>query len=361
MLGSGEPEDSAHAIFLLLIASHGRVSDLADFTPWYKQRVRLSETSGKAFNPYAIEFFSAAVLNRLGIRTAPARICSKDEACSLGPEFIVKITELADAATSYCASYSGAPEMIDAIDHAGAMALGVNVRVLKFARRECLARRLERAGRWVLVVEIIRDAASLDFVSRKLLPESNAKNQIEAVMRDCGLGFAKCKSLVSESLAEIIGKSCPPADELFADFHPSPEQLCRIESVICVTGEAYLKILAARVLLGISCAHFGNVLATKTGELVSIDHVSGRLENGDDLRMLLKFVAHDSLVFRILCEIAETLSEEDIRAAVAAIPDYPACGSNAGISEYFAKRLRLFQNLCASWQREAVPLTVGTS
>jgi len=367
------PEDSAHAIRLLLIASHGGAAtpDLTDFARWYHERMEVTGAEmarrrhgrsdpswRKALNPYAIEFFSVGLLNRIGIRTAPARICSGDEARRLGPEFVVKVME-----PYVVPSYAGAPGMVDVIKSAAtASVFGLEVvHVLKFRRSRL--QRLERAGRWALVVEVIHDSASMDFIARQLLPESNARDQIQAAMSECGSRLALGKMPFDEFFAQAIGKSCLPADELFSGFRPSPEELRTIEAAICVTGEKYLRILAARVFLGISAGHFGNVLCTRAGELFSIDHVSGRIEKGDDLEVLFKFVNHDSLVFHILCEIAN-LTEDDIRGAVAAIPNHSACASTDEILNYFVERLTLFRELCATPQPEEpedVPLAVGAS
>jgi hypothetical protein len=354
-------EDSAHAIRLLLIASHGSatIPDLSDFMCWYQERMEITShtrrTDGKsdpkALNPYAIEFFSCAILNRLGVRTAPARICTKGEARTLGPEFIVKVM------TNPCATapYSGVPGAVDVMDAVCAGVFGVDVRVLKFAR----ARAMLGAGH-ALVVEVIPDSASMDFIARKLLPQSNARNQLQTVMSECGSRLALGKMPFDEFFAQALGKSCLPADELFSRFRPSSEELRTIESAISVTGEKYLRILAARVLLGISAGHFGNVLCTRGGELVSIDHVSGRIERGDDLETLFRFVNRDSLVFQILCEIAN-LTEDDIRGAVAAISSHPVCGSTDGIVDYFDERLKLFRELCSTAQPEDIPVAVGAS
>ena len=161
--------------------------------------------------------------------------------------------------------------------------------------------------------------------------------------------FGKVRASFDELFAKIIGKTCPPADQLFARFDPSPEELKVIESSVSVVGRAYLKILATRIFLGVSSGHFSNVLVKKDGELVSLDHVSGKFEPGDDLEMLFRFVSNDSLVFEVLCEIAK-LTEGDIRAAVAGIPKHEACGSTDGLADYFVGRLKLFQKLCSAPQ-----------
>jgi hypothetical protein len=67
---------------------------------------------------------------------------------------------------------------------------------------------------------------------------------------------------------------------------------------MALDGKSYLTICAARVFIGCSAPHFGNVLVTKAGELVSIDHCRGYFEKGDDLRELFYFVSGSFLLFR---------------------------------------------------------------
>jgi len=108
----------------------------------------------------------------------------------------------------------------------------------------------------------------------------------------------------------------------------------------------YLRICAARVFIGCSAPHFGNVLVTKKGELISIDHARGFFEKGDDLRELFYFVNRRSEAFKVLAGV-NGLTEKDICESVAEVPHHPACGSTAGFADYYCKRLNLWKELHA--------------
>jgi hypothetical protein len=251
--------------------------------------LRLAKRPSAQMNPFAAEFFSQAVLRRLGIRTVEARICSATEARELPSDFVVKFS------------------------------------------REKPARILEwepaaNPSGWCLVSRLVPDAASMDFVARQIL-----KTRAEKVC---------------------------VADRFYVGFRPTPTEIERIESAMSFDGTAFLQICAARAFLGTGCTpHGGNVLVTRDAQLISIDHCEVLLGNGEDLRALFRYVERED-VDQVLGRIA-VLTEEDILAAVAAIPKHEACGSIDGLAEYFIGRLRLFQGLCTSSQVEAVPLAVG--
>jgi hypothetical protein len=235
-------------------------------------------------NGFVCELLAQSILPRLGVRTAPARICNAEEARGLSADFVVKtVTE------------SG---------------LGWN------------------PGRtpvgWCLVSTLVPSAATISYVVRKIL-----------------------KAHAPKSL---------PDDKLYAEFKPTPVQLKAIEAAIDVDGERHLRICVARAFIGCSGPRFENTLVAVEGELaelVSIDHSHACFEDGNDLRRLFDFVGRDSQVFRLLGEVA-ALGESDIRTAIASVPQHPACGSTAGLEEYFCKRLRLWQNLC--FRLTALPL-----
>jgi hypothetical protein len=141
-----------------------------------------------------------------------------------------------------------------------------------------------------------------------------------------------------------------PADKLYADFQPSRAELEGIKSAIRISGARYLRICAARLFLGCGCTpHFGNVLVTKSGELVSIDHAHASFSSGEDVRTLFGFVDCDSELFAVLGGVTN-LTEKDIRASVDEIPRHPACGSTTGLGKYFSERLQLWKELYASHQ-----------
>jgi hypothetical protein len=202
--------------------------------------------------------------------------------------------------------------------------------VVKFSREE-----LAQILRWepdanpsgcCLVSRLVPDAASMDFVARTIL-----KTRAEKVC---------------------------DADRLYVGFRPTATEIERIKSAMSFEGAEFLHICAARAFLGTGCTpHGGNVLVTRDAQLISIDHCQVLLGNGEDLRVLFRHVVRED-VDQILGRIA-VLTEEDIRAGVAAIPKHEACGSTDGLADHFIKRLKLFRELCFSPQPEADPLAVG--
>jgi hypothetical protein len=123
---------------------------------------------------------------------------------------------------------------------------------------------------------------------------------------------------------------------------------------MALDGKKYLTVCTARVFLACRCTpHFGNILTTKKGELISIDHVHAYFESGKSLQKLFGFIDRDSELFKILGGVAG-LTEGDIRAAVDEIPKHSACGSTAVLGDYFVKRLQLWKELYARHQYPSV-------
>jgi len=330
------PEDSAHAILTIVLASINseaaaremRKDFENEFDPWYNARTLSqvpknflpAERSGdplvesmrsrKPMNPFAAEFLAQGVLRRLGIRTAEQRICSAAEARGLDATFVIK--------------------------HAGERP----VQNLVWNSADVI--KSIRSG-WCLASRVVRDAASLDFVSRTFAKSHSAHTQL--LVQLAKTHAAKDRGF-EELLAKTLGKSCEPADRFFLGFVPAPWELERIKSAMALDGPKYLRICAARIFLGCSAPHFSNTLVSLTGSLISIDHCRANFENGDDLRMLFRFVARDSRAFDVLGGVA-ALTVDDIRAAVSEIPQHPACGSTDGLADYFCERLRLWKNLFA--------------
>jgi len=328
------PEDSAHAVLTLVLASIQ--SDAAarkmrkdfenEFDPWYNART-LSQVpknflpadrsgsplvesmrSRKPMNPFAAEFLAQGVLRRLGIQTAPQKICTAAEARDMPANFVVK--------------HAGERPVQNLTWNSGEVVKSI------------------RSG-WCLASRVVPDAASFDFVSRTFARTHSAHTQL--LVQLAKTHAAKDRGF-EELLAKTLGKSCEPADRFFLGFVPAPWELERIKSAMALDGKPYLRVCAARVFLGCSAPHFGNVLLTLKGELVSIDHARTNFENGDDLRMLFRFVARDSRAFDVLGGVA-ALTIDDIRAAVSEIPQHPACGPTEGLTGYFCERLRLWKNL----------------
>jgi hypothetical protein len=270
-------EDSAHAIFTIISASNAATGKLrkgysSHFSHWYGARVLCefrpnstdpliqSMRQRKSMNPFALEFFAQGILRRLGIRTVEQQICSGKEARVLPPDFIVKV-----AGEEPAQNLTWNPASV-------------------------------RNG-WCLVSRLVPDTASLDYISRKLITSHSVRTQM---LRESGAIHASKDRTIEELIAKTLGKTCEPADKFFADFKPTESEIQLIKSAMALDGLPYLRICAAHVFIGCSSPHFGNVLVTKAGELISLDHARGYFEKGDDLRELFYFVDRRSEAFKVL-------------------------------------------------------------
>jgi hypothetical protein len=169
---------------------------------------------------------------------------------------------------------------------------------------------------WCLASKLVIDAVSLDYFERKILRSR------------------------AEQKDESRGK-------FYVGFNPTPAEIECIKQSMAMDGKKYLDICAARAFLACRCTpHYGNILTTKQGELISIDHVHAYFESAENLRRLFGFIDPDSKLFKILGGVAG-LTEDDISAAVDEIPKHPACGSTAELREYFCQRVRLWKELYA--------------
>jgi hypothetical protein len=202
---------------------------------------------------------------------------------------------------------------------------------------------------WCLVSRLEPDSASLDFVSRTLITSQGVRTQM---LRESAAIHAQNDQTLEELTARALGKICEPADKFFASFQPSESEIELIKRAMALDGLPYLRICAARVFIGCSAPHFGNVLVTKKGELISIDHARGYFEKGDDIRELMYFIDRRSEVFKVLDGV-NALTEKDICESISEIPHHSACGSTAGLAEYFCKRLRLWKELHANSERQS--------
>jgi hypothetical protein len=322
-------EDSAHAIFTLVVASNAaarraRKGFSSHFVPWCNARALSqfprgytatnnsgdslvqSMQSRKPLNAFAAEFFAQGILRCLGIATAEQIICNAKEARALPDNFVVKV-----AGEEPAQNLTWNPDSV-------------------------------RTG-WCLASKLVPDAASLDFIARKLITTEHAKTQI---LRQCALAHAEKDRGFEELIGRTLGKTCVAADKFFAAFRPTESELKLIADAMAIDGKEYLQICAARVFLGCSAPHFGNVLATKTGELISLDHARASYEKNDDIRKMFYFVSRPSKAFDVLSGVAR-LSERDVREAVLGIPKHRACGSTTGMADYYSWRLQLWKQLYA--------------
>jgi hypothetical protein len=278
MPGNADLEDSGHSIFCIVTISNaatGRVRQgfTSHFCKWVAARARsymdtkasndplvTSMRLRKALNPFAAEFVAQGIMRRLGIRTVPQIICSGEEARALGDDFVVKI-----AGTEPAQSLNWKPEMA-------------------------------RKG-WCLASRLAKDAATLDFISRKLITSHSASTQI---LRQIAALHAQKDIEIEQLIARTLGKECTLADRFFFDFRPTESEIELIRTGMAINGKQYLEICAARIFLGSSAPHFSNVLCDKAGRLVSIDHARAAFEDGSDLFELFYFVSRDSEAFKAL-------------------------------------------------------------
>src|SRR5579862_2011682 len=238
-------EDEALSILAIVMASHwsgalnsgnGATSQFSEadfifkFLPWVMERLRApgvyymqaqKKTCGK-MNPFLMEFFARALLRSLGIRTATARICDVAEARKLGPQSIVKVLNLKPILGLRWVPSMAAPGIV--------------------RTQHCL------------VSEILPGAATLSYISRHFVGDDGRPF---SSFESFGTAFHKIfvraanEHIKSEiEIARGLGKECPTADKLYADFKPTPSELSAIRNAAAWNGEQYLRICAASVFLG---------------------------------------------------------------------------------------------------------------
>jgi hypothetical protein len=337
-----DAEDSANAISEIIVAScapTGRVRPGfgSQFVPWCAARTasgipRDKSSAENLANPavesmrlrksmdaFVSEFFAQSVLRRLGIRTVPQKICTASEARKLPADFVVKTA-------------SSVPMARHLSWNPGEVPTG-----------------------WCLASRLVPHAATLDYISRKLIVGHDARTQF---VRQCAGWYAMKDKAIDETIARALEKTCVPADIFFTEFKPTQLEIEAIKSAMAIDGSQYIAISAARVFLGCSAPHFSNVLATVRGELISLDHARACFEDGEDLRNLFGFVNRNSEVFKILGQVS-ALTEDDIRECVSEIPKHPAVGSTNGLADYYVQRLQLWKQLHAKELPNLTSMTVG--
>ena len=311
-------EDSAIAIGLIVLASWRgsalpsslRVACDAELLPWISNRPFVAART--FINPFAVASFSESLLPKIRIKTANGKIVSASEGRKLDAEtFIVKF-ELKE----------------------------------RLRWRGVLPEVLPYLGPWAYVSEVIPDAATVDFIRRKHYQVADVSaRESENLEFNILVGNATSEYHIRRTM-QLVSKKCRPADALFSSIKLTDEQKRVCQLVSSFTSEAWFRIAAARIFIGCTSPHFSNVLVSKDGSLILIDHDSARFESGKDLEMLFRFVRRGSRVFDLLGEVA-ALTDGDIRAAVAAIPKRPACGPVESLAPYFCERLALWKALHA--------------
>jgi hypothetical protein len=294
----------------------------SEFVPWSIPRSRPSATEAVAassvlgaailssdkrrdIDPFAAAFFSEALLQRLGIETAHSRIVPTNEAQKL----------------TSC--------------------------IVKFSRNSKLRWNAPPTNDYALVCDVIPDAASVDYIRRVRLSAGDASLEESATQFLSLRAGGKISDAKLARVFALISKTCKHSDALFSGVDISDEQVRVAGLVTSFKSERWFRIAVARIFLGCTAPHFANVLVTRNGQLVSIDHDSCRFESGKDLRLFFFFIRRGSHIFNLVGSIAK-LTNADIREAVAAIPDHPAFAFDSlALSAYFRERLALWQALCA--------------
>lgn len=237
-------------------------------------------------NPFVAEFLAQGVLRRLGIGTASDQfICTAEQARALSDDFVVKFDR-----NGWTRNLSWNPR--------------------------------ETPTGWCLASRIVPDAASLLFVARKIIKSPPGRKN-------------------HDDTDEL-------ADKFYAKFNPTPAEIEDIKLAMATDGLQYLNIAAARAFLGCTCTpHFGNILVTKSGKLISIDHTNAEFKDPEELKKMFYFIGGDSKLLEVLRGVA-SLTEVDVRNSIDEIPKHPACGSVSGLAEHFCDRLQVWRQLYPS-------------
>jgi hypothetical protein len=190
-------EDSAHAIYLLISASSSRMRKgfETNLLPWAKSRTFSGDLPNSAdplhqsmrlrrvMNPFVAGFFGCAIMRRLGIQTPKEQvICTAAEAKGLPDDFVVKVQQ--NEGTTLALTWTP----------------------------------IRAATTWCLASRRVPHAATLDFVSRTIIPSLSARAQF---LQTC----ARAYQTFEELTAQALGKTCVPADRFFGDFRPLGQQL----------------------------------------------------------------------------------------------------------------------------------------
>jgi len=109
------------------------------------------------------------------------------------------------------------------------------------------------------------------------------------------------------------------AEHFFRDF-VLPDDLTNIKAAIEWDSPQMLAIHAARLFLGCSTAHAGNVLVDANGKLYSIDHEICECTNGGELAALFKYTKKVTRAWRVLAGVA-ALEPTDVERLFDDLPE----------------------------------------
>lgn len=123
-----------------------------------------------------------------------------------------------------------------------------------------------------------------------------------------------------------------------------PADTSEIKKVIQWDSDPMLRIHAARLFLGCSTAHAGNVLVDADANLYSIDHESVQKFDGEDLVWLFDSIVPHTRAWLSLGNVC-SLSEQNICDMLSDLPDNTVwpLGSADATRAYFTKRLNYWQ------------------
>ena len=129
----------------------------------------------------------------------------------------------------------------------------------------------------------------------------------------------------------------------FKGFEP-PSDWTTITGAIRWDGEQRLLISAARLFLGCSASHPGNLMVDNSGQLYSIDHEYVQATNFADIRLLAENLKPGATAYHAVEQVA-TLSEADVDGLFDGMPDgvsWPL--GEPRTRQYFANRLDLWKS-----------------
>lgn len=265
---------------------------------WQKRRAKV-----EMLNPFAVEIFGAALCRRLGIGTSEVSTMPYGQVKNMDAVFI----------------------------------------------KSCVATTAGRELR--LIGEPVQDG-ELVLVSKRIpgaLPLSHLPTYGIYVNRgELFAGFSDSLAQLQEAYNKMQKVSPVPAS-FYADFSLSDRAAimrnCRWDS------SEFCRVFLVRIFLGVTAAHNGNVLVDGRGNLYCIDFGTARRESGEDLEMFFKHMQPTvkgfgrefvSDVWLLLGEIA-SLTDNDLRICVDAIPDRAEFGDSGELMKYYRKRLALWK------------------
>jgi len=135
----------------------------------------------------------------------------------------------------------------------------------------------------------------------------------------------------------------PNPRQVFWDFTP-PGDLSNIKAAVQWNSGQMLAIHAARLFLGCTTAHAGNILIDGSARLYSIDHELCAATDGEEIRILSNNLKRGTKAHAALKRVAD-LPERSVYGIFEGLPldtEWPL-GSHERTALHFIRRLRLFR------------------